>query len=167
MGIREQDCVFCEIVAGTGEARVVHEDEHTLAFFPLAPATRGHTLVVPKAHAADLWVMDEAAAQRLFHTVMVVGRALREVLRPAGMNVVNSAGAVATQTVFHTHVHLVPRSPGDTMGSIWPPKGAGFRYEDEAATDALAARLSAAIGPPAPTHRAKTTSARSASSNGA
>ncbi|MFI5554228.1 HIT family protein [Streptomyces sp. NPDC051738] len=169
MGALEQDCVFCEIVAGTGEARVVHEDEHTLAFFPLAPATRGHTLVVPKAHTADLWVMDEAAAQRLFHTVMLVGRALREVLRPAGMNVVNSTGAVATQTVFHTHVHLVPRGPGDTMGSIWPPKGAGFRYEDEAATDALATRLSAAIGPPppTPTHRANTTSARSASSNGA
>ncbi|AZQ35337.1 HIT domain-containing protein [Streptomyces cyaneochromogenes] len=145
MGVREQDCVFCEIVAGAGEARVVHEDEHTLAFFPLAPATRGHTLVVPKAHAADLWAMDETAAQRLFHTVMVVGRALRSVLRPDGMNVVNSAGAVATQTVFHTHVHLVPRGPGDTMGTIWPPKGAGFRYEDDAATDALAARLCAAI----------------------
>jgi histidine triad (HIT) family protein len=158
----EQDCVFCEIVAGTGAARRVHEDEHTLAFFPLTPATRGHTLVVPKAHAADLWAMDDIAARRLFHTVMLVGRALREVLGPDGMNVVNSAGEVATQSVFHTHVHLVPRTPGDTMGPIWPPKGSGFRYEDDTATDALAARLSAALA-----HSANTSSTRSASTNGA
>ncbi|KUL32535.1 HIT family hydrolase [Streptomyces regalis] len=128
---------------------MVYEDAHTLAFFPLAPATRGHTLVVPRAHSADLWAMDEADAQRLFHTVMVVGRALRAVLGPDGMNIINSAGAVATQSVFHTHVHLVPRRPGDAMGPIWPPKGEGFRDEDDAATDALGARLTAALAGPA------------------
>ncbi|MBT2675815.1 HIT family protein, partial [Streptomyces sp. ISL-14] len=94
--------------------------------------------------------MDEAEVQRLFHTVTVVGRALRAVLEPDGMNVINSAGAVASQSVFHTHVHLVPRRPGDAMGPIWPPKGAGFRDEDDAATtDALAARLTAALARPA------------------
>lgn len=148
MDAREQACVFCEIVAGTAEARVVYEDAHTLAFFPLAPATRGHTLVVPRAHTADLWAMDEAAAQRLFRTVLLVGNALRAVLEPDGMNVINSAGAAASQSVFHTHVHLVPRRPGDTMGPIWPPKGAGVRDEDDTAADALAARLSAAVGRP-------------------
>ncbi|MDF3148152.1 MULTISPECIES: HIT domain-containing protein [unclassified Streptomyces] len=153
MDAREQACAFCEIVAGTGRARVVYEDAHTLAFFPLAPATRGHTLVVPRAHSADLWAMDEADAQRLFHAVTVVGRALRAVLEPDGMNVINSAGAVASQSVFHTHVHLVPRRPGDAMGPIWPPKGAGFRDEDadgaEAVADALAARICEAIAGPA------------------
>ncbi|MGN9756742.1 HIT family protein [Streptomyces sp. SD31] len=150
MDTREQACAFCEIVAGTGRARVVYEDAHTLAFFPLAPATLGHTLVVPRAHTADLWAMDEAEVQRLFHTVTVVGRALRAVLEPDGMNVINSAGAVASQSVFHTHVHLVPRRPGDAMGPIWPPKGAGFRDEDDASTtDALAARLTAALARPA------------------
>ncbi|GAB2977607.1 HIT family protein [Streptomyces pseudoechinosporeus] len=149
MDAREQACAFCEIVAGTGKARVVYENAHTVAFFPLAPATRGHTLVVPRAHAADLWAMDDVAAQRLFHTVLLVGGALRAVLEPDGMNVINSAGAEASQSVFHTHVHLVPRSPGDAMGPIWPPESAGFRDEDDAAKDALAARLSAAIGRPA------------------
>lgn len=148
MDAREQACAFCEIVAGSGRARVVYEDAHTLAFFPLAPATRGHTLVVPKAHSTDLWAMDEADTQRLFQTVMVVGRALRAVLGPDGMNVINSAGAVATQSVFHTHVHLVPRRPGDAMGPIWPPKGGRFRDEDDAASAALAARLSAAVRVP-------------------
>lgn len=151
MDAREQACVFCEIVADPDKARVVYEDAHTLAFFPLAPATRGHTLVVPRAHSADLWAMDEAETQRLFQTVRVVGRALRAVLEPDGMNVINSAGAVASQSVLHTHVHLVPRRPGDAMGPIWPPKGAGFREDDEAeaAADRLAARLCEAIAGPA------------------
>ncbi|ELS53943.1 HIT family protein [Streptomyces viridochromogenes] len=148
MDAREQACAFCEIAAGTGGARVVYEDAHTLAFFPLAPATRGHTLVVPRAHSADLWAMDETAAQHLFRTVLLVGGALRAVLRPDGMNVINSAGAAASQSVFHTHVHLVPRRPGDPMGPIWPPKGAGFRDEEDPAADALAARVRAAIGRP-------------------
>lgn len=146
MDMRDEFCAFCDLVADPGKARVIYADAHTLAFFPLAPATRGHTLVVPKAHSADLWAMDEAAAQRLFRTVLLVGEALRAVLRPDGMNVINSAGAAASQTVFHTHVHLVPRRPGDTMGPIWPPKEAGYRDADDAAVDALAARLSAAIG---------------------
>ncbi|GAB2873831.1 HIT family protein [Streptomyces deserti] len=142
------DCAFCEIVAGPGWARVVFEDEHTVAFFPLAPATRGHTLVVPRAHSSDLWAMDDAAVQRLTRAVLTVGRALRAVLEPDGINIINSAGAAASQTVLHTHVHLVPRWPGDPMGRIWPPREAAF--EDEAALDEMARRISAEVGRPAP-----------------
>ncbi|MFH0521623.1 HIT family protein [Streptomyces sp. M41] len=145
MDAGRQPCVFCEIAAGTGSARMVYEDAHTLAFFPLAPATRGHTLVVPRAHSTDLWAMDETAVQHLFRTVLVVGNALRAVLGPDGMNVINSAGEVASQSVFHTHVHLVPRQPGDAMGPIWPPKGDARRDRDDAAKDALAARLAAEL----------------------
>jgi histidine triad (HIT) family protein len=137
-------CAFCDIVANPSRARVICEDAHTMAFFPRAPATRGHTLVVPRTHVADLWAMDDTGAQLLMRTVLTVGRALRAVLEPAGMNVINSAGATASQTVFHTHVHLVPRWPGDAMGAIWPPRGAGFR--DDAELDRLARRLSGAIG---------------------
>ncbi|WP_030642813.1 MULTISPECIES: HIT family protein [Streptomyces] len=116
------NCAFCGIVADPSRARVVYEDDHTVAFFPLAPATRGHTLVVPRTHAADLWEMADAEVQHLMRTVLAVGRALRVVLEPAGMNVIHSAGQVASQTVFHAHVHLVPRLPGDAMGEIWPPR---------------------------------------------
>jgi histidine triad (HIT) family protein len=141
----DDSCAFCGIVADPARARVLYEDAHTLAFFPLAPATRGHTLVVPKAHSADLWAMDDTDVQRLTATVLLVGRALRAALEPDGMNIVNSAGTAATQTVFHTHVHLVPRHPGDAMGPIWPPKGEGFPDRDDAVMDALAARLTEAI----------------------
>jgi histidine triad (HIT) family protein len=146
MTAREPDCAFCGIAADPARARVLYEDAHTLAFFPLAPATEGHTLVVPRAHSTDLWAMDPGEVRRLTSTVLLVGRALRAALRPDGMNVINSAGGAATQTVFHTHVHLVPRRPGDAMGPIWPPKGAGFPDDDDAVMDALAARLTEAIG---------------------
>jgi histidine triad (HIT) family protein len=148
MDARDEFCPFCDIAEDPGKARVLYADAHTLAFFPLTPATRGHTLVVPKTHSADLWAMDETAAQHLFHTVLLVGRALRTVLEPDGMNVISSAGAAASQTVFHTHVHLVPRRPGDAMGLNWPAKGEGYQGErdvDGAESDALAARLREAI----------------------
>ena len=137
----EQPCVFCEIAAGTAGTRLVHEDPHTVAFFPLEPATLGHTRVVPRRHSADLWEMDDTTARHVMRAVLRVGRALRSVLAPDGMNVVSSAGEAATQTVFHTHVHLVPRRAGDAMGRLWPAAGAGFRFADDAAADALAARV--------------------------
>jgi histidine triad (HIT) family protein len=140
-------CPFCAIAADPGRARTVYADEHAVAFFPLSPATRGHTLVVPRTHSADLWAMDGAAAERLTHTVLTVGRALRELLEPDGLNAVSSAGTEASQTVFHTHVHLVPRWRGDAMGPIWPRPGEG--YGDGAELDVLARRLAARLaGPP-------------------
>jgi histidine triad (HIT) family protein len=131
-------CPFCAIVADPTRARVVHEDAHTLAFFPVTPATWGHTLVVPRVHSAHLWEMDEEEVGRLMDAVLRVGGILRSVLAPEGMNVINSAGRAATQTVFHTHVHLVPRHSGDPMGDFWPPREAP---RDEAALDLLAGRM--------------------------
>ncbi|MFE5851830.1 HIT family protein [Streptomyces sp. NPDC056500] len=138
------ECAFCAIVADPSRARVVHQDAHTLAFFPLAPAVRGHTLVIPRSHAPDLWALDDATAARLTQSVLRVGRALYEVLAPDGMNVINSAGAAASQTVFHVHVHLVPRWPGDAMGSIWPPKAS--RASEEHGLDGLATRIAEVTG---------------------
>ncbi|MEU6986093.1 HIT domain-containing protein [Streptomyces sp. NPDC046324] len=140
-------CVFCDIVTDPSRARVVFSDAHTLAFFPLTPATRGHTLVVPRTHFADLWAMDDMSAEHLTRTTLTVGRALRSVLEPEGMNVVNSAGRAASQSVFHCHTHLVPRWPGDAMGPIWPPRGGGF---DDDELDVLVDRVSSAIGGTSP-----------------
>ncbi|HLL34765.1 MAG TPA: HIT family protein [Streptomyces sp.] len=136
-----EPCPFCAVVADPARARVVHEDAHTLAFFPLTPATWGHTMVVPRFHSADIWEMGEEEVGHLTRSVLTVGRMLRSVLAPAGMNIINSAGRAATQTVFHTHVHLVPRHHGDPMGDFWPPREAP---RDEAALDELAGRLRAA-----------------------
>lgn len=133
-------CVFCDIIDNPSKARTVFSDPYTVAFLPLAPATRGHTLVVPRTHFADLWTMDDLSVQHLTRTTLAVGRALRAALEPKGMNVINSAGTAASQSVFHCHTHLVPRWTGDAMGRIWPPKGDAF--EDDAELDALAAQIS-------------------------
>lgn len=140
------ECIFCEIAAHRAPARIVHEDATTIAFLPLRPATDGHTLVVPKRHAPDLWAMPDADARELLGASVRIGRAVREALRPHGMNVINSAGAAATQTVPHTHVHLVPRWPGDRMGPIWPP-AAGEEEEGDGArhADGIARRIAAAM----------------------
>lgn len=91
-------------------------------FFPLEPATRGHTLVVTKAHIETFLDVPNALVSALWQTITDVGRALNQVLLPEGMNVISSAGEAASQSVFHVHVHLVPRWHGDAIGEIWPPK---------------------------------------------
>jgi len=115
------ECEFCQIVAGQQSARLIHETATTLAFFPLKPAVVGHTLVIPKAHVSDfLQLADVGLVADLGTEVVEVGRALQRALKPEGMNAITSAGEAASQTIFHLHVHLVPRRHGDAMGNIWP-----------------------------------------------
>lgn len=115
-------CPFCAIIMGEGWAREVYRDDHTVAFFPLRPATFGHTLVVPRRHIPDIWGLPEADAARLSRAVLRVAAALRAAVAPAGLNIIQSSGAAATQTVPHLHVHLVPRWAADAMGPIWPAR---------------------------------------------
>lgn len=118
-------CPFCQITAGRGaDARVVYEDEHTIAFFPDRPATRGHTLVVPKRHASSVWNLTPEEGEHLARTVLQVAHAVREAVHPDGMNIVQSNGAVATQTVEHVHVHVVPRTRCDRVTLRWPRRAA-------------------------------------------
>jgi histidine triad (HIT) family protein len=117
----DPDCIFCKILAGELPATVVDEDERTVAFMDIAPATRGHALVIPRTHVADLLAIERddldavaAAAQRLARTV-------KRRLGADGVNLVNSCGAVAWQTVFHFHVHVIPRYEGDPLRLPWTP----------------------------------------------
>ena len=133
----DAECIFCKIVAGELPARIVDEDERTIAFMDIAPATRGHALVVPRAHARDLLEigvedLDAAsvASQRL-------ARRMKERLRADGVNLVNSCGAAAWQTVFHFHIHVIPRYVGDPLRLPWVP-APGDMAEIEAAADELA-----------------------------
>jgi histidine triad (HIT) family protein len=119
--VSEQDCIFCKIVAGELPATIVDQDEHTIAFMDINPATRGHALVVPRQHAPDLLSIEPrdlaavtAAAQRL------AARA-KESLKADGINVINSCGSAAWQTVFHFHLHVIPRYQGDPMRLPWLP----------------------------------------------
>lgn len=115
-------CPFCDIVNRKVPAELVYETASALAFFPLEPATRGHTIVVTKGHYENFLEVPNNLVPTLWQTVTDVGRALNEVLRPEGMNAISSAGEAASQSVFHVHVHLVPRWHDDAVGEIWPPK---------------------------------------------
>jgi len=117
----DPECEFCRIVQGLEPARVVCESDTTLSFFPLKPAALGHTLVVPKIHVRDLWSVSPPLAADLMQAAVQVARAIRASLKPDGMNLISSVGDAASQTVFHLHLHLVPRWDGDHIGNIWPP----------------------------------------------
>ncbi|TMM20388.1 MAG: HIT family protein [Actinobacteria bacterium] len=119
--MRDPNCIFCKIIAGELPARIVDEDERTVAFLDIAPATRGHTLVVTREHVADLLSVDRedlhaaiVASQRL------AGR-IKQRLGADGVNLVNSCGAAAWQTVFHFHIHVIPRYEGDPLRLPWIP----------------------------------------------
>ena len=115
------DCPFCEIVQREDpDAREVYRDEHVVAFFPTEPAVLGHTMVVPREHVPDIWSLSEEKAAHLARATVRLAGAIREAVHPEGLNVIQSNGEAATQTVFHLHVHLVPRWIGDAMGHIWP-----------------------------------------------
>jgi histidine triad (HIT) family protein len=130
------DCDFCSIARGEDpSAEIICEGDSWVAFFPLHPATLGHTLVIPRSHVADLWKIEPPLSDHLMTAVIHVGRAIQAALAPEGMNLITSAGEIAEQTVFHLHLHLVPRWPGDGFGAIWPPAGANkdLALEDAAA----------------------------------
>lgn len=109
------DCIFCQIVAGELPATTIYEDERTLAFMDIAPWTRGHALVIPKAHSTDLGEIapDDLAAIAI--TAQTIAERQKERLGAEGVNLLNCYGAAAWQTVFHTHVHVIPRFADDGM----------------------------------------------------
>ena len=115
------DCLFCRIAAGDVPSTHVHEDERVIAIMDIFPATRGHVLVLPRAHAADVV---EAPAEDVAAVAVVAkelaARAVRR-LGAAGVTIMQSNGAAASQTVFHYHVHVIPRYPGDPLVLPWKP----------------------------------------------
>ena len=118
------DCLFCGIVAGEVPGEIVASDEHTVAFMDLNPATRGHALVVPREHAADLMDISDADLEHTTRAARRLARRIDEALSPAGFNILNSCRPAAWQTVFHYHVHVIPRYEDDPLKLPWIPRGA-------------------------------------------
>ena len=116
------DCVFCKIVAGHIPSTKVFEDEHTLAFMDIGHVNPGHTLVAVKKHAANVFELEEAPAEAIARAIVRVSRALKKAFEPEGLSVYQANGKAAGQTVFHYHVHLLPRHAGDGMELVWPVK---------------------------------------------
>lgn len=113
------DCIFCKIVAGEIPCFKVYEDEHTLAFMDINPANRGHALVIPKAHSPDLYDSPDETLAATLATARKVARAVRATVNPDGLNLVQANGPGAAQSVFHLHVHIMPRFTGDELKLNW------------------------------------------------
>lgn len=130
----DPDCPFCDIVAREDDdARVVFRSENATAFFPLEPATLGHTLLVPNQHVPDIWSLPVELAAELGQWTVQLAHAARSAMRPDGLNIIQSNGEAATQTVMHLHIHVVPRWTNDAVGRIWPPE---THWSEDAKDDA-------------------------------
>jgi histidine triad (HIT) family protein len=136
-------CDFCAIARGEdASVQVVCEGEEWVAFFPRKPATKGHTLVIPRRHVADVWELEAPLSSELMTAVIRVGRAVQDTVCPEGMNLISSAGKAAEQTVFHLHLHVLPRWSKDGFDRIWPSESP---FEDSELTD-VADRIRASCG---------------------
>ncbi len=118
----DPDCIFCKIVAGEAPAFIVEEDERTIAFMDIAPATRGHLLVIPREHSRDLREISTEDLNATAATAQRMARRAFDVLGADGVNLLNSCGAAAWQTVFHFHVHVIPRYLDDPLKLPWIPR---------------------------------------------
>jgi histidine triad (HIT) family protein len=118
------DCVFCGIVAGDLPAQVVDSDEHTVSFMDINPATRGHALVVPRAHSEDLLDVSDEDLERTMIAARRLARRMESALEPDGFNLLNACRPAAWQTVPHYHLHVIPRYDDDPLELPWIPRGA-------------------------------------------
>ena len=129
----EQDCIFCKIVNGEIPSAKVYEDEDVFAFLDISQVTKGHTLIIPKKHAENIYETDEELASQLFARVPKIANAIKKVYNPVGINILNNNGAAAGQSVFHIHIHIIPRyDETDGFDSKW------LTHNDDYSSDDLA-----------------------------
>jgi Diadenosine tetraphosphate (Ap4A) hydrolase and other HIT family hydrolases len=118
----DPDCLFCGIVAGSIPSQTIDSDERTVAFMDINPATPGHALVVPRVHSADLLEIEDEDLTATALAARRLARRMKDVLATDGINLINSCGAAAWQTVFHFHIHVVPRYEDDPLKLPWIPE---------------------------------------------
>jgi histidine triad (HIT) family protein len=134
--VSDPECIFCQILAGEIPANIVEEDERTVTFMDINPATRGHMLVVPRRHVRDLLEIDQEDLEAVAVAAQRAARKAHARLEADGINLLNSCGRAAWQTVYHFHVHVIPRYEGDPLRLPWSP-APGDPTQIEAAADAL------------------------------
>ena len=140
MAAADPSCLFCRIVAGEVPATVVDEDDRTVAFMDINPATRGHALVIPREHVADLLEVGDEDLAACAATARRVAARAKDALPADGVNLINSCGAAAWQTIFHFHIHVIPRYDDDPLRLPWTPTAGD---EDEIAAAGAALREAA------------------------
>jgi histidine triad (HIT) family protein len=117
----DPDCLFCGIVAGSIPSEIIDSDERTVAFMDINPATPGHALVAPREHSADLMEIGEADLTASILAAQRLSKRMKDALDADGIDLINACGAAAWQTVFHFHIHVVPRYDGDPLKLPWVP----------------------------------------------
>ncbi len=116
------DCIFCKIAAGELPAQIVDEDELTVSFMDISPATRGHALVIPRRHSKNLLEIRQEDLEASIYAAQRLATRVTERLGADGVNVINSCGSAGWQTVFHFHLHVIPRYEGDPLRLPWTPR---------------------------------------------
>jgi histidine triad (HIT) family protein len=134
--MNDPDCIFCKIVAGELPATVIDQDERTITFMDINPATKGHALVIPREHSRNLLEVDDADLAATLAAARRLAARLTDRLGADGVNLLNSCGSAAWQTVFHFHVHVIPRYRDDPLRLPWTPRP-GDEDEIAAAAQAL------------------------------
>jgi histidine triad (HIT) family protein len=128
----DPDCIFCKIVAGELPATKIDEDDRTIAFMDINPGTRGHALVIPKEHTRDLTTIDPDELAAVTQAAQRLAKRMPQALGADGLNLINSCGSAAWQTVFHFHLHVIPRYKDDTVRLPWTPGDGGGVSDDVA-----------------------------------
>lgn len=119
--MKDQNCIFCKIANGEIPSTTLYEDEDFRVILDMGPATRGHALLLPKEHYANLFELDDELAAKALVTAKKVAARMKDALGADGFNLVQNNGEAAGQTVFHFHMHLIPRYENDGAGITWTP----------------------------------------------
>lgn len=119
--MKDCNCIFCKIANGEIPSTTLYEDEDFRVILDLGPATRGHALLLPKNHFANLFELDDETAQKAILVAKKMAGKMKDALGADGFNLVQNNGEAAGQTVFHFHMHLIPRYEGDQVGLTWKP----------------------------------------------
>ena len=119
------ECIFCAIVDGKIPSAKVYENEHVFAFMDIAPANPGHLVVIPKQHYRNIFDITAEVASKIMEAVLPLATAIREVLNPDGLNLIQNNEPAGFQTVFHFHLHLIPRWEADALQPLWQPRSDG------------------------------------------
>lgn len=128
--ITDNDCIFCKIAAGEIPSTTIYEDDDFKVILDISPASKGHAVILPKNHAKNLFELPDDDAEKIFKVAKKCGDAMTRALHCDGMNVLQNNGEVAGQTVFHLHVHLIPRYKDDDVHIKWIPKPAEITKEE-------------------------------------
>lgn len=119
--MKDSSCIFCKIANGEIPSETIYEDDYFRAILDLGPASKGHTLILPKEHYGDICDADTAILSKAFPLAARIGMAAKSALGATGFNVVQNNGTSAGQTVFHLHIHVIPRYEGDSAMVTWTP----------------------------------------------